>query len=138
MRKIDLKRGNYEITLLTKEEYEEHIKQIPKNNNWWWLRTPGFDSGHVAFISSFGSIYDNGYSVLADEGAVRPALKSEIINIPVGEVFSALGNRWLMINKGFAISKCAVAFRRYDSKSNIWETSELKAWLDAWAKDGES
>lgn len=128
---------DYEITLLTAEEYETHMEQIPVIACWWWLRSPGFDSSNAAGVHLFGSVYDPGNFVSYDILAVRPALKSDLINLPIGERFAALLNRWIVIDKGLAISEHEIASRRYDSESNKWETSELKAWLEAWAKEGE-
>ena len=138
MRTIELHAGEYEITLLTKEEYEAHREQIPPVNDWWWLRSPGDDSNYAAGVRSGGSVYNGGDGVRHDYDAVRPALKSAILNLPIGEKFNALGNRWVMIDDGFAISEDVITHRRYDSKSNDWETSELKEWLEDWAKEGET
>jgi len=43
-------------------------------NCWWWLRTPGLDSMHVAEVNTRGAIDTGGYGVSNDRGAVRPAL----------------------------------------------------------------
>ena len=106
-------------------------------NCWWWLRSPGSNSNYAADVVNVGSVLVYGLLVNIDNFAVRPALKSAILNLPIGEKFIALGNRWIMIDDGFAISEDMITHRRYDSESNVWETSELKAWLEAWAKEGE-
>jgi predicted heme/steroid binding protein len=41
---------------------------------WWWLRSPGGDRGHAAYVSYGGGVYDIGSSVSNDGGGVRPAL----------------------------------------------------------------
>ena len=138
MKTIELHTGEYEITFLTKEEYEAHRRQIPLINDWWWLRSPGFHSYYAAIIDIGGSVRDFGSIVYDDGSAVRPALKSAILNLPIGEKFNTLGNRWVMIDDGFAISEDVITHRRYDSESNVWETSELRKWLEAWAKEGEN
>ncbi len=43
-------------------------------NCWWWLRSPGIDSDHAAFVNHGGSVFDNGSSVSSSDRAVRPAL----------------------------------------------------------------
>ena len=138
MKTIKLHAGEYEITLLTEEEYEAHREQIPPVNGWWWLRSPGYNSYDAADVSSVGSVSDGGNDVSNDYLAVRPALKSAIFNLPIGEKFIALGNRWIVIDDGFAISEDVITHRRYDRKSNVWETSELRQWLEEWAKEGET
>ena len=137
MKTIDLHTGEYEITLLTKEEYEAHWEQIPLVTDWWWLRSPGGNSSYAAYVDIDDSVYERGDDVHDDLYAIRPALKSAIINLPIGEKFIALGNRWIMIDDGFAISEDVITHRRYDNKSNDWETSKLKEWLEDWAKKGE-
>ena len=43
-------------------------------NGYWWLRSPGSDSGHAAYVSIGGYGYNYGYNVVNSEYAVRPAL----------------------------------------------------------------
>lgn len=43
-------------------------------NCWWWLRSPGYDSDLAAYVSSNGSVYDGGYHVSREGGAIRPAM----------------------------------------------------------------
>ena len=139
MRYINLTSGNYEITLLTKEEYEKYneMQRIPIMNRWWWLRSPGSTKLLTACVYSNYHCNTTGGGVEGAILAVRPALKSKVLNLSVGTMFTALGNTWIMIDNGFAISVDAVAHRRYDEGSNVWETSELKAWLEKWARDRE-
>ena len=136
MKHINLKHGEYEITLLTVEEYERYKPQIPTINAWWWLRSPGYDQDDAALATAGGGVDYNGDSVNHGSNAVRPALKSDAINLPVGKKFIALGNRWVVIDDHVAVSKDVVTHRRYDRKSNDWETSELKEWLEEWAREG--
>ena len=138
MKTIKLHAGEYEITLLTEEEYEAHREQIPPVNHWWWLRSPGFYSNRAAGVNDGGSVDVYGLNINYGNLAVRPALKSAIFNLPIGEKFIALGNRWIVIDDGFAISEDVITHRRYDRKSNVWETSELRQWLEEWAKEGET
>ena len=45
---------------------------------WWFLRSPGYDSGCVATVVSDGDISDNGTNVYDNTGCVRPVLWIEI------------------------------------------------------------
>ncbi len=137
MKHIDLYTGVYEITLLTADEYKRYEPQIPTINDRWWLRSPCSGKLYAAYVSDAGGVPNYGDRVNTDDDAVRPALKSEIIDLPIGKQIIALGNRWTVIDTGLAISNESVAHRRFDVKSNDWETSELKVWLEEWAKDGE-
>ena len=137
MKHIELKHGKYEITLLTKEEYKRYKNRIPLVNCWWWLRSPGFYQSYAAGVYDDGGVSANGLYADFDGYAVRPVLKSEDINLTVGERFISLGNRWVVIDGHVAISEDVITHRRYDKKSNDWETSELKLWLEEWALEGE-
>lgn len=139
MRYINLTSGNYEITLLTKEEYEKYngMNRIPIVNDWWWLRSPGRDQSSAAHVHRDGSVYDNGDYVDSGYHAVRPVLKSIILNLSVGTMFVALGNTWIMIDDHFAISVDVVSHQKYDNLTNTWETSYLKSWLEKWAINRE-
>ena len=137
MRYINLTHGNYEITLLTKEEYEKYKHRIPLVRYRWWLRSPGYDQIYAAFVYDDGDVYNLGFTVNLESLAVRPALKSEILNLNVGTMFVALGNTWIMIDDHFAISVDVVSHQKYDDSTNIWETSYLKSWLEKWAIDRE-
>ena len=138
MKTINLKSGDYEITLLTAEEYEQYKDRIPLVKDWWWLRSPGYSSSYAAFVYFDGSVDYYGDFVYSSFDAIRPALKSDILNLHIGESFIALGNRWVMIDDGVAISQDVITHRRFDLESNDWETSELKSWLTEWAKEGEA
>lgn len=137
MRYINLTSGNYEITLLTKEEYEKYngMHRIPIVNDRWWLRSPGCDGLCAVCVHRDGG-NDNG-CLVCNSLAVRPALKSKNLNLSVGTMFAALGNTWIMIDDHFAISVYVVSHQKYDDHTNTWETSYLKTWLEKWARDRE-
>ena len=48
---------------------------------WCWLRSPGCISRHAADVDSDGSVFENGYAVSSESGAVRPALWIDISNL---------------------------------------------------------
>ena len=137
MKHIDLKHEDYTVTLLTKEEYNKYGERIPMVKDWWWLRSPGYYSLYAAYVNFGGSVYDDGSNVHDDSHGVRPALNLTSLNLPIGEKFVALGNRWVMIDENLAISEDVITHRLYDTESNGWETSKLKPWLEQWCADGE-
>jgi len=137
MKHISLTSGSYEITLLTNGEYKKYngMHRIPAINNRWWLRSPSCDGLCAACVyNDCGN--DNGCLIFS-RLAVRPALKSKVLNLSVGTVFTALGNTWIMICDHFAISVDVVSHQKYDDHTNTWETSYLKVWLEKWARDRE-
>lgn len=139
MKTINLK-DDYEITLLTVEEYEQYKDCIPLVNQWWWLRSPGYGSNYAAYVLISWLVRSIGLSIFDTRNAVRPVLITpDISHLSIGESFIALGNRWVVIDDdGIAISQDVITHRLYDRVSNLWETSELKRWLEDWAKEGET
>ena len=41
---------------------------------WWWLRSPGFNSGNAACVFSLGSVSESGFNVDNGSVGIRPAL----------------------------------------------------------------
>ena len=61
------------IYLLSIEEAIALDSSIRGIGSWWWLRSPGQNSSHAAFVNEDGYVYAGGLSV-DDENGVRPAL----------------------------------------------------------------
>lgn len=137
MNYVSITSGLYEITLLTKEEYKKYngMHRIPIVNDLWWLRSTGDDPNYTAFVNYDSRVNDD--YITNKLIAVRPALKSKILNLSVGAMFAALGNTWIMIDDHFAISVDVVSHQKYDDHTNTWKTSYLKVWLEQWARDRE-
>jgi hypothetical protein len=64
-----------------KDRVFQHDGLVARDENnqsaWWWLRSPGNDGGHAAFVRYGGSVGDIG-SVIDAAGGVRPALTIRI------------------------------------------------------------
>lgn len=126
-------RDNYEITLLSAEEYERCKDRIPPVNCWWWLRSPDNDSDRVALVSRAGFVYCYGIVVDNSIAAVRPALKiSDGRKYKIGGRVILYNFPWIIIDEGLAIAEVPIAFRRFDEKSNDYENSEIKKFLNDW------
>lgn len=136
MKELNLK--NYEITLLTSEEYKTFRANIPCVICWWWLRSPGRYYEYALAVNSDGSVNYDGDNVNYHLNAVRPVLKSNDIDLQIGAKFIAIGNRWVVIGEHIAISESVISFRSYDSMNNHWESSELKQWLEEWAIEAKN
>lgn len=123
------------ITLLSLEE----AKQVPVEKlaigKWWWLRSPGNISAFAAGVDEVGSVDTYGRYVLYADYVVRPALKisnPESANIEIGDRFDALGYTWTYVLDGIALCNRGIGYHKFDKASNVWETSELKKWLEDW------
>ena len=129
-----------EITLLSVEEYEKYIDNIPKYDEWWWLRSPGNDSYYAAVIDGDGSVCYGGDGVGDDDDAVRPIIILQSNNFQIKDNFILAGHIWTLIDNDKAICNDGIGntyFRRnwQASDANDYEVSDIKKWLENWAKD---
>ena len=123
-------------TLLSLEEAETLPLRLRKHTNWWWLRSPGYYSYFVAFISGMGSINYHGTNVYYKDGAVRTALKIKNLNsssLKIGDRF-IFGNKTFEIiseNRAFCLEDIGEQrFRKDDT--NDYEQSDIKKFIDEW------
>ena len=130
--------GDDPIFLLSKEEYEKYKDRIPQIKCWWWLRSPGDLSNYAADVHRDGSADHGGDIVYISGFAVRPALRiSNLKSFNSGGknkiVFN--GVTWVKIDENLYISELPIDFRRFDSTSNIYETSEIRKFLLNWLEE---
>ena len=59
-----------------------------KTGSWWWLRSPGYDSGYAAGVYDYGWVYRYGHDVGSSDDGVRPALH---LNLSSSNLFSYVG-----------------------------------------------
>lgn len=126
-------------TILTAEEYERYQHLIPIVGNWWWLRSPIYNDGGVANVNTNGNVnYANRTNT---NGALRPALILRVVDSKFfnpGDKLEIKGIQYtvLDISDGsvFVLSDEIIVKRRFDGNSNNWETSELKEYLEDWAR----
>lgn len=137
-----------EISLLTVNEYNKYISYIPDISTKWWLRSSDHSLPRVG-----KGVHPSGYSdphcfdnVAELEYSVRPAVK-----IKIGDAVKSLPgfseNIWgLVIESGkytwtvldyrpatstiLALCDSSIAKRGFDAKSRMWQSSELKKWLE--------
>ena len=50
-------------------------------DDYWWLRSPGFDAYHAAFVYNVGDLDLDGSNVRSDNVAVRPAFKMNLSKV---------------------------------------------------------
>lgn len=132
------------ITLLTIEEYEKAKEHIPRMVEWWWLRSPGYGKFHVANVLRNGSVRMDGHIIDNADGGIRPALlisNLDSFNLEPGDkILKYLGYDWTVISNDKIL--CDIGVGRYcfredsDAKeANNYEKSDVKAWLENWAKE---
>lgn len=123
---------NDNIFLLSTEEYEKYKDKIPTINCWWWLKSPGNLSNHIACVRTDGSISNLGNYVDGDDVAVRPALRFSAPSTTIGERKLFFDFPWVVIDKGLAIAEVPIGFHRFDVESNDYEKSEIRKFLFEW------
>ena len=119
--------------LLTAEEAEKLPRRLRKHTRWWWLRSPGDDSKHAAYVHIGGSVYYDGHPVDLSDVAVRPALRiSNLNDYRVGSLFK-FGGKWFEIideNTAFCLSN--IGIEKFDDKTNDYNNSYIKQYIDNW------
>ena len=117
---------------------------IPLLDDWWWLRSPGYDSNSAAYVYLGGSVLYIGHLVCNDYGAVRPVvvlrLNPESVNLQIGDKLHFAGYAWTMIAPDMALCDDVVGqtcFRKdwQAPDANDYEKSDVKVWLEKWAQD---
>ena len=121
----------------------DEVKKIPQDilacDNYWWLRSPGHDTGDAADVANYGRVYRFGDSVDYSCACVRPALRltSDISNlehtkkgyIRFGHKPNGKPIKWINISEyvGFPclLMKKPYEYHRFDAKLNVYEKSEI-------------
>ena len=132
-----------EITLLSIEEYEEAEEHIPTIRGWWWLRSPGFASNSAAGVSTDGSVDADGDYVFRTRVVVRPALRVsnlQSLDLQIGDkIFDLAGHTWTVIADDLMLCDDGIGQHCFRDDweaedSNVYEASDVKKYLDSWAK----
>lgn len=146
-----------EIRLLSVEEAEKIPRDIlvckaPKNFDGcvdsthyclWWLQTKSVESaGAIAVITNLGSIDDYGYTSGNEYIAIRPILKLDktlLKQMPKTKkgYIKYLNTKWIDVSKyvGYPCllkKKCLVRAYRFDEKTDDYNKSEIKKYIDGW------
>lgn len=136
MKKIEIKQFDInevkEVTLLSIEE----AKRVPKKSlracgDWWWLQSPSDCQNIAVFVYSNGDINKDGNCVNNERCTVRPAFRINNLKSKIGDKIM-VGKTWCtVIKKDFALADYPICQHIFDLKSNDWETSELKAFIES-------
>lgn len=133
------------LFLLSREEVKKYlpnkstrIRKMKGRAVFWWLRSPGNNSSSAMFVSYIGEVILIGNFVgLSNHKAVCPALhlNPESLNkLPRSKKgYVQFGNRkWQVLNEntGLLLSKRAIFFYKFDDKSNDYENSVIRKFLN--------
>lgn len=134
---------NDRIFLLSAEEANKLPRLILNCNQWWWLRTAGFDNELVATVTDYGQAFRSSKHAYNNYGGVRPAIRfdrhEEILTLDItnGGYYKYLGKKWIDITDyiGFPCLLKKKPFKapsRFDATINCYATSEIRKWLLDW------
>lgn len=131
---------NDPIFLLSIEEYEKLKDAIPTLPIWWWLRSPILnDDKYARIVNERGASYDCGFVCI--EGAVRPVIDLNkvgslnffyFIDFDGVHKISSLGTTWVKLVDDYYIAENPIAFKKFDSTTNDYESSEIRLFLLNW------
>lgn len=120
-----------EITLLSVEEAEKIPDSVRACGKWWWLRSLGDCQNYAAIVHYDGYVYRGGYDVDIDGRAVRPAFRINNLKSEIGEPVRVSKIWCTVIDKDLVLANHPICNHRFDEKSNNWETSEIKAFINS-------
>lgn len=132
-----------EITLLTIEQAERLPRELLACGEWWWLRSPGSIQYDAAIVATDGSVYHGGDDVSNDLDCVRPAFVIPGLDSKIYDKVHIGGYRYTfdgdyiggcvctVVDKDLVLADDVVCYHRFDAKSNDWNKSELKAFIES-------
>lgn len=139
IKKTELECNVNEITLLSIEECERYKSLIPRIDASWWLRSPGDNSRLAAYVFGSGAVDVYGRIVDFENICIRPALRlnmSDSAKLQPGNKVQLFDLEWTVLDVAedqiYVLADDIISKHIFDTKSNVWETSELKAWLEGW------
>ena len=138
------------LSLLSRDEYMKYasFSLIPDKEFDWWLKTPynnALPENYVCTVD-FAGFFDDSICSQCNIG-VRPVCYFEIeltdkefwykekcLKNLIGSKIEHGGYSWttLDVTKSQLLVLCdeCIAYRCFDPKTNVWENSELKTWLE--------
>lgn len=135
MNKIEVKQFDIsevdEITLLSVEEAKKLPEFIRACGVWWWLRSPGYYLFSAARVSDGGGIFDFGASVNFINSTVRPAFRINNLESETGDKVIIGKTCCTVVGEDLVLADYPICKHRFDEKSNNWETSELRKFINS-------
>ena len=126
-----------DVTLLTKEQWEEVIATVPnipiETNWWWWTSSPAVsdnDTSKVWCVGREGEMHR--YSVSYGNCGIRPLITVFDLEADPGEkVTISLSCTGTVVGKKTVLVDKIIAVRRFDENSSSYNNSEIKSFIEA-------
>ena len=131
------------LELLTLEEASKLPENVLGYRYKWWVQ-PNYDneSRYANIISNNGTIDLTPYEVSQSDVAVRPVLTVSNLDDSNLEFYDRhyplFSLSWIYIGNDQFLYNGTAQKSRFDSKSNEYESSEIKGYLDGWLKELQS
>ena len=121
------------VDLLTVEEAGKLPLRLRKYARWWWLRSTTKYSYNAACVSPGGHVIFSGDYVNGYDNAVRPALRITNLNdYKIDSLFKFGGHRFEIIDENTAFCLSDIGNHKFDEETNVYEKSEIKAFVEEW------
>lgn len=126
-------------TILTREQIYELPTPILFCEDLWWTCSPGVDprfSGEDedSYITAVGDSFAirAGFDCFVRHiCGVRPAFKIKDLDVELYERIKVGAIYCTVIDRNLALADYVVCSHQFDSKSNVWETSDLKKFIES-------
>lgn len=119
------------ITLLTLKQARKLPKWLRSSCLSWWLRTPSDNSNFACYVYPYGDVSSYGDYVYYYNYGVRPAFKIKNLDAELYERIKVGAIYCTVIDKNLVLADNVVCEHRFDDKSNVWETSDLKNFIES-------
>ena len=148
---VEIKKNAYVdiigASLLTLDQFEKARKELPHCKREWWIYAHNKNQEDVPIVVSRSDILSKDYNVTELLG-VRPILHiSHSGDLKLRDKFEFAGHMWKVILDDtdiIAISKDVIGVNQFNNENymnedginpNDYEHSEIKEYIDSWAKD---
>ena len=124
-----------EVFLLSVEEWNNIVSSVPnipvELDNFWWLRSPGHTDYCAAYVGGIGYVDFFGRRVDLEFG-VRPAFRISHLSgfKPGDKITVSTKTVCTVICNDTALADSIVCKHRFDPKSNNYNNSEIKAYIN--------
>ena len=129
------------LDLLSIEEAEKLPKSVRLYDKYWWLRSSAYPSFYASYVEDYdGSVHLNGFGVDYNL-AVRPVLTVSNLdssNLKLYGLYKIFKYGWIYIGDNRFLYNSMVITHEFDEKSNNYEKSSIKQFLNIWLKDLQS
>ncbi len=115
---------------------EQQGAEIIKDNggSWWWLRTSGKNLSYAAYVSSGGSMSEDGSWISYEKAGVRPSLWADLSALSEPE---SLVKTDLSVSLSEAKPGDYVRFGRYEQDGDLSDGFEDLEWIVLAQEDGK-